>query len=241
MKTNFLIPMAGLGKRFSDAGYTVPKPLLPVGNDTMIEAVVKALRHKDLHFIFVVNTTSVDPEDLRKSMNRIISDFDIIPIDYVPKGSAMSCMLAKDLINNDTPLIIGDCDMIVEDFDFDKFRSFCELHNADGVIGTFFSDSPKNSYIKINSNQQVTEAREKVVISNLATNGVRYWKKGKYFVDAVNEMVANNDMTNGEYYVAPSYNYMLKDGMIVMPYHFNLHFPIGVPDDYENYKKLRKL
>jgi dTDP-glucose pyrophosphorylase len=241
MKTNFLIPMAGLGKRFSDAGYTLPKPLLPLGDGTMIETVIKVLRHKDLRFIFVVNTNAINSQDLHGNLSKIISDFEIISVDYVPKGSAMSCLLAKDLIDNNTPLIIGDCDMIIEDFDFDKFRSFCELHDADGVIGTFFSDSPKNSYIKINSSQQVTEAREKVVISNLATNGLRYWKKGKYFVDSVNEMIANNDMVNGEYYVAPSYNYMLKEGMKVMPFHFNLHFPVGVPDDYENYKKLRKL
>ncbi len=241
IKTNFLIPMAGLGKRFSDAGYATPKPLLPLGQDTMIEAVVKALRHENLRFIFVVNTNSVNPEELRKSLAKVISDFEIISIDYVPEGSAMSCMLAKDLIDNDTPLIIGDCDMIIEDFDFHKFKSFCELHKADGVIGTFFSESPKNSYVKINDKNQVTEAREKVVISNLATNGLRYWKKGKYFVDSVNEMIAVKDMTNEEYYVAPSYNYMLKKGMKIMPYHFNLHFPVGIPEDYENYKKMRNL
>lgn len=238
---NLLIPMAGLGKRFSDAGYKIAKPFLPLGPHSMIEAVVKSLYHDDLHFIFVVNNKTVDVKELKSRLNKHLKRYDLLEIDYLPEGSAMSCMVAKDLINNDTPLITADCDMVLEDWDFDRFVEFCRHHNPDGVIGTFFSLSPKNSYVKINEKGEVIEAREKVVISDLATNGLRYWKHGKFLVESIQEMIKNKDMVNGEYYVAPSYNYMLKKGMKIMPYHFNMHFPVGVPEDYENYKKWRGL
>jgi NDP-sugar pyrophosphorylase family protein len=239
--TNFLIPMAGLGKRFADAGYTTPKPLLSMGKETMIEVVIKRVFHKDLHFIFVVNKTQINPKDLAEKVGNITKDFEIIEIDHVPQGSAMSCMKAEKLVNNDSPLFIGDSDMIIEDFNFQKFQEFCDFHSPDGVIGTFFSQSPKNCYIKINEKNEVVEAKEKVVISNISTNGLCYWKHGKYFVDAANKMVADGNTTNNEFYVGPSYAYMFKNGMKVMPYHFNMHFPVGTPEDYENYKKWRNL
>ncbi len=238
---NILIPMAGLGQRFSDMGYKVPKPFLPMGKSTMIERVVKNLAHPDLKFIFVVNKKSLDPAALKAKLDGLISDYKLVEIDYVPQGSAMSCMQAKRHINNDTPLIVVNCDQIIEDFSYEQFKNFCDFHNPDGVLGTFFSSSPKNSYVKINESNLVTETKEKVVISNLATNGLHYWKKGKYFVESVEEMEQNKDALNGEYYVAPSYNYMLKKGMKILPYHFNMHFPIGIPEDYENYKKWRNL
>jgi dTDP-glucose pyrophosphorylase len=83
--------------------------------------------------------------------------------------------------------------------------------------------------------------KEKEVISNVATNGFHWWKKGVFFVESVNQMKRNKDNVNGEYYVAPSYNYMIQRGMKVMPYAFNMHYPIGTPKDYETYKKLRGL
>ena len=238
---NMLIPMAGLGKRFADKGYAEPKSLLPMGKQTMVEAVVKNLYHKDLHFIFVVNNQSLDVKRLRAKLDKILKKYDLIEIDYVPQGSALSCMEAKKFIDNDTPLIAVNCDQIIEDWDFDAFTHYCDHHQPDGVLGTFFSTSPKNSYVKINDKSEVIETKEKVVISDLATNGLHYWKKGKYFVESVTEMVQNEDALNGEYYVAPSYNYMLAKGMKVMPFHFNMHFPIGIPEDYEAYRKARGL
>ena len=86
----------------------------------------------------------------------------------------------------------------------------------------------------------MVEVKEKIVISNLATNGLHYWKHGKYFVKSAEEMIAQNDRYNGEFYVAPTYNYLIKDGKKVLPYFFNLHFPIGVPEDLEKYQSISK-
>ena len=58
-KTNVVIPMAGAGKRFSDCGYKLPKSFLPLGNKTMIEAVVENLNTPQFYFTFVVNHDSI--------------------------------------------------------------------------------------------------------------------------------------------------------------------------------------
>lgn len=236
-RVNVLIPMAGGGRRFMDAGYTLPKPLLPLGNKTMIEAVVANLSTLDFNFIFVINNEQLEPDKVRN----LLPMATIVEVAGIPQGPAMSCMCASTFINNDDRLIITNCDQIIEDFNYPQLESFCSFHGVDGVVGAFHSASPKNSYVKVNDDNEVIEIREKQVISSIATNGLHYWTRGKYFVESVGQMVGNRDMVNNEYYVAPSYNYMIRRGMKVMPFWYNMHFPIGTPMDYENYKRIRNL
>ena len=236
-KVNVLIPMAGVGKRFTDAGYTLPKPLLPLGNKTMIEAVVENLSDPTFNFIFVINNEQIEQSAIQK----ILPNITLIEVAGTPQGPAMSCMCASSLINNDDRLIITNCDQIIEDFSYNSLKNFCDYNKVDGVVGTFHSASPKNSYIKVNDDNEIIEIREKQVISSTATNGLHYWTHGKYFVESLGQMIGNRDTVNNEYYVAPSYNYMIKRGMTVKPFHYNMHFPIGTPQDYENYKKNRNL
>lgn len=243
MKTNIVIPMAGLGKRFSDAGYTVPKPFLPMHEgETMIEAVVSNLgRSHNFCYTFVVNGLQIDTRELSAKLDRQFIDYQIKEITYVPYGPAHSAWLAKNLIDAELPLIITNCDQIIEDFNIYAFNEFCKVKEADGVIGVFHSCSPKNSYIELGEDNKVIRVKEKEVISRIATNGFHWWKRGSYFIDSVELMSNYKDTVNNEYYVAPSYNYMLQKGMKVLPYWFNLHYPIGTPEDYEAYRKLKGL
>lgn len=238
---NIVVPMAGSGTRFSERGYKINKPFLPLGNTTMIGAVCKNLYNPYLVFFFIANKQNTNKQQLDSEINKQIKNYEIIWTDKLTKGPAMSCFLAKEFINNDIPLIIANCDQIIEDLDYKQFFNFCNYHNPDGVLGVFSSASPKNSYVKINDNNEVIELKEKVVISKLATNGFHYWRKGKFFIESVEEMVKNNDNVNGEYYISISYNYMLKQSMKVIPFHFNMHFALGVPEDYERYKAARNL
>jgi NDP-sugar pyrophosphorylase family protein len=47
-------PMAGRGSRFASAGYTSPKPLIPLHGTPMIELVIETIRPTMPHrFVFV--------------------------------------------------------------------------------------------------------------------------------------------------------------------------------------------
>lgn len=242
-ETNVIIPMAGLGKRFLDCGYKQPKPLLSLGKQTMIETVVKNLYHPSFNFTFIVNVNQIEPSELRDSLSKISPTvkFQIIETGYTPNGPAESAMLGIIETNYKKSLIITNCDQIIEDFNFDYFSNFCNTNKLDGALGVFSSYSPKNSYVRVSDNNEVIEVKEKEVISRIATNGLHWWKTGQYFIDSFEQMKSNDDKVNGEFYIAPSFNYMIKRGMKVMPYYFNLHYPIGIPADYESYKKLRNL
>jgi hypothetical protein len=130
-------------------------------------------------------------------------------------------------------LIITNCDQIIKDWNKESFLSYAR--NYDGVLGCFISNKPHNSYVMINDSNLVVDVKEKKVISNLATNGLHYWKKAKYFFESVDKMISNKDTTNGEYYVAPSYNYLINSGYKIGIFMFNQHFPIGTPEQLKNY------
>jgi dTDP-glucose pyrophosphorylase len=218
-----IIPAAGRGSRFNGSEYIRPKLLIEWDGKNMIQHVVNNFSDKE--FIFNIAC--------RIEHNIKIENCNIIEIDYTTDGPACTCYLFKDLINMEDELIITNCDQIIKDWNKESFLSYAR--NYDGVLGCFISNKPHNSYVMINDSNLVVDVKEKKVISNLATNGLHYWKKAKYFFESVDKMISNEDTTNGEYYVAPSYNYLINNGYKIGIFMFNQHFPIGTPEQLKNY------
>ena len=233
---NVIIPLAGAGKRFSDVGYTIPKPFIPVHGIPMVQAVVDNL-NIDGKFIFIIQNKHSVGDNLKIFLQAIKPDSIVIGIDELTEGPACTALLAEKYID-DNPLIIVNCDQMIHDFDVNKLQQFANVNNADGVLGAFISSSKKNSYMKLDPQGEVTELKEKIVISNIATNGLHFWKNGKDFVSSAKEMIEAGEKYNNEFYIAPTYNYLIKDGKKILPYFYNLHFPIGTPEDLEKYRKL---
>ncbi len=217
-----LIPAAGRGSRFKGSEFSNPKPLITWNGKNMIEHVIENFRGDSKLMIITRNEHNVDTENVVK-----------IEIDYTTEGPASTAYLSKSLVDLEAELIITNCDQIIKDWNQELFLSFAR--KFDGVLGCFISSSPKNSFVKVNEDNLVTDVKEKVVISNIATNGLHYWKKAKYFFDSCDEMFQKNDRTNGEFYIAPSYNYLLEKDYKIGIYLFNQHFPIGTPEDLKKY------
>ena len=232
---NIVIPMAGLGKRFSDAGFNTPKPLIDINGTPMIQKAISSL---DLagQYIFIIRQTEY---------SNILSDFlrEIKPqciikeIDYTTDGPACTVDLVREHINNASELIVANCDQIMW-WNGNSFLNYCRSNSFDGVLVTYNSNTTKNSYASIDRKGNVTCVREKEVISNISLNGIHYWKKGSYFVDSYLQMYAAGDVAeNGEYYVGPTYNYMIGDGKSVNVYHIPefQHHAVGTPEDLRAY------
>ena len=86
-KMNVLIPMAGAGSRFAQAGYTFPKPLIEVNGKPMIQVVVENL-NVDAHFIFLVQKEHYEKYNLKQLLNLIAPGCDIIQVDGLTEGAA---------------------------------------------------------------------------------------------------------------------------------------------------------
>lgn len=232
---NICIPAAGRGKRFSDAGYKDPKPLIKFNGDLMLNHILKNVTLWAGRFILIVNK-QVESHPYFNNVNLIQTrDDKILVAKQITGGAAETVLLAKEFINNEEELLIVNSDQIVGDNKFlengiDYFRK----NKADGGIFCFWSDSPKWSYARI-ANNEIREVVEKSVISPHATVGIYYYRKGKDFVAAAEYMLQNNIKTNGETYVAPSFNQIIIEGKKVLPFFINSMHGLGTPEDLEKY------
>jgi dTDP-glucose pyrophosphorylase len=230
---NILLPIAGLGSRFPNS--KIPKPLIEVHGKPMISAAVESIG-LDGNYIFIIREEHDQKYNLEKKLKDLI-DCTVIKVDYLTKGPACTALLAEEFINNNEPLIIANCDQIMH-WDKKTFNTFCKYYPHDGFVVTYFADTPMNSYVKINSNGFATLMKEKEVISNISTNGIHFWKKGSFFTESANSMIfANDTAPNGEFYIAPTYNYMIEMGLKVGIYHIpnEQHWAVGTENDLAMY------
>lgn len=232
-KMNVLIPMAGLGSRFSEAGYTFPKPLIEVNGKPMIQLVVENL-NIEAHYIFMVQKDHYDKYQLKYMLNMIAPGCSIVQLDGLTQGAACTTLLAKDLIDNDDPLLIANSDQYVEWNSNECLYAFT-ADGIDGGILTFKSIHPKWSYARLDAEGFVAEVAEKRPISDLATVGVYYWKRGRDYVRCAKQMIEKNVRTNNEFYVCPVFNEAINDGKKIRVKTIEKMWGIGTPEDLKTY------
>lgn len=237
-KMNVLIPMAGNGSRFAQAGYTFPKPLIEVHGKPMIQVVVENLAVEANH-IFVVQKLHREKYNLDSMLSLICPGCKIVEVDSVTEGAACTVLLAKELIDNDEPLVIANSDQFIEWNSLEFFYKMNE-QNLDAGIVSFKATHPKWSYARVDDNGFVTEVAEKNPISDIATVGVYYWKQGKDFVKYAESMISKDIRVNNEFYVCPVFNEALLDGLKIKTFDVPKMWGIGTPEDLnyflENYK-----
>jgi len=228
-KLNVLIPMAGAGSRFAQQGYTFPKPLIEVHGKPMIEVVVNNL-NMEANFIFLVQKEHYDKYNLKYLLNLIAPKCKIVLLEGMTEGAACTTLLAKEFINNDNPLVIANSDQFIEWNSNECMYAF-SADQIDGGILTFEAHHPKWSYAKLDDNGFVSEVAEKKVISDNATVGVYYWKKGSDYVKYAEEMIAKNVRVNNEFYVCPVFNEAIADGKKFRIKKIAKMWGIGTPED----------
>ena len=236
---NIVLPIAGRGSRFVEAGYTLPKPLIPIHGMPMIEVVVGNVRPKQAHhFTFIALQEHLDYLGMRETLERIAPGCTIVPVDQVTEGAACTVLLAREVIDSDDPLMLANSDQWV-DIDINDYLAEMERKDADGLIMTMWADHPKWSYVGLDETGRVTRVVEKQVISNEATVGIYNFRHGRDFVRAAGQMIAKNLRVNNEFYVAPAYNEMIEQGSKIT--YFNIGkvgdgmYGMGVPSDLDNF------
>ena len=226
-----LIPMAGEGSRFAKEGYTFPKPLIDVNGKPMIQTVVENLDF-DAEYIFLVRKEHLKKYNgLRSTLERITDGrFKIIEVDGLTEGAACTALLAREHIDNDEDLLIANSDQFIE-YSPENFKTLKEMTDADAIVYTFEAVHPKWSFVKTNSRGVITEVAEKNPISNIATCGIYWYRRGSDFVKYADQMIEKNIRVNNEFYIAPVYNELIGDGKKLIPFYVHSMWGIGTPED----------
>jgi dTDP-glucose pyrophosphorylase len=242
---NIVIPMAGRGSRFADAGFELPKPLIPVrGEIPMVRVVIENLRPsvEEVRFIFLCLTEHLEKFDLERQLREWSrAECVIVPVDTVTEGAACTVLLAKSHIDNESPLMIANSDQYV-DASMDNYLAEFEAHRLDALIMTMTADDPKWSFLRFDEGGKITEVVEKVVVSDEATVGIYNFKRGSDFVRGAEAMIDKELRVNGEYYVAPVYNELIADGARVGYFNVgseaNGMYGLGIPGDLQLFEDL---
>ena len=228
-KLNVLIPMAGAGSRFEAAGFTFPKPLIEVRGKPMIQVVVENL-NIDARYIYIVQKSHFEKYNLDYLLKIITPNCEIVQIEGLTEGAACTTLLARDYIDSEESLIIANSDQFVEWNSGETIYSFM-ADGIDGGIVTFKATHPKWSYARIDENGIVEEVAEKKPISDIATVGIYFWRRGSDYVKYADRMIERNIRTNGEFYVCPVFNQAIEDGKKFRIRNIEQMWGLGTPED----------
>lgn len=229
---NILIPMAGNGSRFFNAGYKDPKPLIDVDGKPMIQRVVENLSIPG-NYIFLVQSSHYEEYGLKDKLGTLVSGCKIIQVEGVTDGAARTALLAKKYVDNSRPLVIANSDQLL-DWDSSNFMSQLLEVGTDGNMALFLANEDKWSYAKIKNNK-IVEVAEKVVISNNASTGIYGWSKGSDYVKYAEQMIEKNIRVNNEFYICPVYNEAILDNKRILPIFVDRMHGLGTPEDLQKY------
>lgn len=234
-----VVPMAGRGSRFADAGFKDPKPLIPVKGVPMIKLVIDNLRPQAPHrFVFICQREHVAAYGLEQRLGAWAPGCAIVQLDGVTEGAACSVLTAADYLD-DTPLMIANSDQYL-DVSIDDYLA--GMAGLDGLIMTMTADDPKWSFVAVDARGHAVEVAEKVPISSEATVGVYNFARGRDFADAAREMIARDLRVNGEFYVAPVYNMLIEQGAKIGIRNIGAEaagmYGLGIPADLELFLSL---
>jgi NDP-sugar pyrophosphorylase family protein len=237
---NIVIPMAGHGSRFRDAGFELPKPLILIHKKSLIQCVVENITPQCPHrFIFICLERHLRDYKLAETLNGYAPGCAVVSVSGVTQGAACTVLLAERYIDNDDALMIANSDQYA---DIDINRYINAIGDCDGLIMTMKASHPKWSYIQHDGRGTVTLLREKEVISDEATVGIYNFRFGRDFVKFAKQMIGKDIRVNSEFYVAPVYNEMIEADKRVTYYNIGGiaegMYGLGTPEDLYAFRKL---
>ena len=229
-KYNVLLPVAGKAQRFADQGYKMPKPLIMAKTKQVIDWALESIDTSQCNLIFAVRLEHINNyaiDDILKE--KFGNNTKIVVVDHDTDGSVSTCMLAKEYIDSDTPLIIYTPDVYFQP----TFDPTTIDDTLDGLLLTFKANSPAHSYVATDSSGLAIRTAEKEVISSDAAVGVYYFKHGKYFVNYAEELIKKDIRTKDEFYICPMYNLLIRDGFKVSIQQIQKMHVLGTPEELE--------
>ena len=232
---NFVIPMAGAGSRFKKAGFDKPKMLLEAHSKTLLEWSVDSLPLEICtNLIFIGLNEHKEKYNLEYFIKEKYNKYNLkfMWLDNITRGQAETVYKAKDLIDYNTDLVVFNIDTF---FISENLKNNLLKNNIDGVLGAFESNEDRFSYAKLDKKGFITETAEKIVISKYALTGLYHFKYPKDFFDICQKHIENNILYKNEFYIAPMYNELIKQGKKFIIDLAKVHWVLGTPEEYKEF------
>ncbi len=240
-----LMPMAGEGKRFREMGIDIPKPMIEIDGEPMVERSLASLPLTDR--TVAIFQESVDKSSsLRQSLQAPERKLSVVTLPGPTEGAVCTCLAAEAHIAADKPLIIAACDAALV-YDDHRFGALSHDTNVDFIVWTFrdhphANRNPKQyAWVKTREDGSIEAVQCKLPLTDgdvhddPGVTGAFWFRKGHYFLEAAKELLAKDERVNNEYYVDSVVALLAKKGLrgrILDTSHFVC---FGTPEDVRTY------
>ena len=242
-----IIPMSGKGKRYNDAAFHGPKPLIEIDGKPMIQHVVNLFSPQD-EFIFICNEHHLQTTNMQEIITKLVPKYKIISVtdEQIAGGPIHTCSHAFNLIEDDEEVIVNYCDFVVQ-WNYEDFLAKVRSIPCAGAIPSFKGFHPASlgdtyyAYLKADKENYITELREKEPFSenrmnDYASTGTYYFKNGSLLKKYAKQVMDLGMNVKGEAYVTLPYILMIQAGLNILNYEVEKFICLGTPRDYEIYK-----
>jgi len=238
-----VIPMAGHGKRFKDAGISKPKFMIEVENKTLFEWALDSLPIEISRKIIFVCLEEHEKEfRVSKFIKNIMKErfpkinYELVYLEKTTRGQVETVLHAKQLMDSESPLIIYNIDTHFISTHLKSKILTLKNKNIDGMLGCFISDDENLSFVELNDKGLVKRVREKEKISSLASTGLYVFSNGRQFIEAAETMIKNDIKVKDEFFVSEIYNILLKSGKRFDVDIAEEFVPFGTPEDIKKFE-----
>lgn len=235
---DLVIPVAGRGHRFQSAGFDTPKPLIKIRNGdqekTLLEWSLDCLPMVLMRRLVLV-TNEQNSEAITEWCHQNVTDIEwSTVVDSAPSGQAGSTLVGLTVVQDEAPVMLANCDQWVRP----KGPGWAGLYDVlsgrvDVCVPTFNGKGSKWSYVCLDTEDRVAcliEKPREEPPNSRAIVGVFAYKRAEDAIDGLNEMRAANFRVNGEFYTAPSINWLIRKNKKVV--HLDCEMQgIGTPED----------
>ena len=247
---NIIVPMAGAGSRFANAGYALPKPLIPVNGLPMVVRAIRDLPAAE-RVVFLVHAAHVANFQIDRELKRHFPTCEIIVVPGLTEGQACTVRLAAAAFAEDTDVLVAACDN-THVYDAESFQQQITSEQWDGLVWTYRGDNrvlPKpTSYGWLNvadNDQHITHISCKKPISEDLLNdhvvsGFFWFRSAFGLFDAIDALVASNQRINNEFYLDVVPNGMIAQGQRFGTFEVEKYIGWGTPEELRDYQRWEK-
>lgn len=239
-----IIPMAGAGQRFRDAGFTLPKPLIDVDGVPMIVRVVQDLPSAD-RIVFVVNGDHVRDNQIDEVLLDHFPGSAIVIAPGLTEGQACSVQLGIPQLDADDDVLVAACD------NTHLFNEFAHAEwtrnpSVDALIWTYRREprvlvNPHwYGWVAADADCRVSRVSVKKPLSTDLLNdhvvsGTFWFRSARLLNDTINGLIRSNTRVNNEFYMDSAMNVLTEAGRDVRAFEVDKYIGWGTPDDYKDY------
>lgn len=243
-----IIPMAGMGQRFANEGYSLTKPLIPVSGKSMVTQATEDLP-KAAHHAFVLRKDMPGHAEIAKELERAFPGTVIETIPQVTEGQACTALLGLEALERvitdvQGPITFGACDNGAL-YDEKAFQDLVDNQDVDVIVWAVRGNANAIRHPQMfgwidAENGRIRQVSVKTPLDSPATDpivlGTFTFRRAEDFRQVVSRLVQRDGRINGEFYIDSAINDAIESGLRCELFEVDSFLSWGTPNDLRTFE-----